>query len=206
MEQLYKVSSPCLDDHQFKQEELESFGKLPESLLTNFLEMACTWHELEDQTFCGQSRSLRDQSQNGLGHVTDDLRGWLLTFITQTNSDNIALIIITDWVYSKTQTLLATLMTQNQPLVECCVFLEVEHLFQSVGCAGSKLLSGTVLQSLESFLSMLDYAWMGYLLSISGTWDWSSTFNQQCSTQTYKDSGNWCDSSFQNQGPDSQKT
>ena len=29
-EQLYKVSSPCLDDHQFKQEELESVGELSE--------------------------------------------------------------------------------------------------------------------------------------------------------------------------------
>ena len=28
-EQLYKVSSPCLDDHQFK-EELESVGELPD--------------------------------------------------------------------------------------------------------------------------------------------------------------------------------
>ena len=28
VEQLYKVSSPCLDDHQFKQEELESVGEL----------------------------------------------------------------------------------------------------------------------------------------------------------------------------------
>ena len=30
VEQLYKVSSPCLDDHQFKQEELESFGEMSE--------------------------------------------------------------------------------------------------------------------------------------------------------------------------------
>ena len=29
-EQLYKVSTPCLDDHQFKQEELESVGELSE--------------------------------------------------------------------------------------------------------------------------------------------------------------------------------
>ena len=28
VEQIYKVSSPCLDDHQFKQEELESVGEL----------------------------------------------------------------------------------------------------------------------------------------------------------------------------------
>ena len=30
MKQLYKVSSPCMDDHQFKQEELESVGQLSE--------------------------------------------------------------------------------------------------------------------------------------------------------------------------------
>ena len=30
VEQLYKVSSPCLGDHQFKQEELESVGELSE--------------------------------------------------------------------------------------------------------------------------------------------------------------------------------
>ena len=30
VEQLHKVSSPCLDDHQFKQEELESVGESPE--------------------------------------------------------------------------------------------------------------------------------------------------------------------------------
>ena len=29
-EQLYKVSSPCLDDHQMKKEELENKGELPE--------------------------------------------------------------------------------------------------------------------------------------------------------------------------------
>ena len=30
VEQLYRVSSPCSDDHQFKQEELESVGELSE--------------------------------------------------------------------------------------------------------------------------------------------------------------------------------
>ena len=28
VEQVYKVSSPCLDDHQFKQDELESVGQV----------------------------------------------------------------------------------------------------------------------------------------------------------------------------------
>ena len=37
VEQLYKVSNPCLDDHQFKQEELESIGELSEGLLAKCL-------------------------------------------------------------------------------------------------------------------------------------------------------------------------
>ena len=36
---------------------------------------------------------------------------------------------IVDWVYSKTQTLLATLKTLNQPRGESYVLSEVEHLF-----------------------------------------------------------------------------
>ena len=73
---------------------------------------------------------------------------------------------IADWVCSKTQTLLATLRTRNQPQEVYCVLLEVEQSFQSVGCARSKLLSRTVPQSLRSFLCMLDCVWMGYLLLI----------------------------------------
>ena len=37
VEQLYRVSNLCLDDHQFKKEELESVGELSTSLLTNCL-------------------------------------------------------------------------------------------------------------------------------------------------------------------------
>ena len=33
---------------------------------------ACTWHEMVDLTFYGQSINWRDLSQNGLKHVTDD--------------------------------------------------------------------------------------------------------------------------------------
>ena len=48
VEQLFKVSQPCLDDHQFKKEELQSVRELPE-VCSN----ACTWHELDDLTSCG---------------------------------------------------------------------------------------------------------------------------------------------------------
>ena len=51
-EQLYKVSNPCLDDHHFKKEELESVGEL--SKVCSHIDLnACTWHELVALTFFG---------------------------------------------------------------------------------------------------------------------------------------------------------
>ena len=38
-EQLYEVSSPCLDDHHFQKEELEQIEELSVVLLTNSLEI-----------------------------------------------------------------------------------------------------------------------------------------------------------------------
>ena len=73
-----------------------------------------------------------------------------------------------DWVYFKTQTLQATLRIQSQPQEVSCVFLEAEHLFQSVGCARNKH-HLTAPQSLKLFLWMLDNVWMGHLLLTYGT-------------------------------------
>ena len=70
---------------------------------------------------------------------------------------------IADWVRFKTQTLLVILRTQNQPQEASCVFSEVEHLFQSAGCARKKLLSRTILQSLKPFLWVLDFLMDGLL-------------------------------------------
>ena len=170
--------------------QLENCQKFAHKLFWN----SWTWHALDDLTFHGQSTSLRGQSQNGLRHVTDDKRGWFLTFITQTISDNIVMWetrhCTLDWVYFKTQTLLVILRTQNQPLVESCVFLEVEHLFQTVGCARNKLLSRSGCWIAHGLVTC---SW--YL----GHSDGSTTFNQQqCPTQTYKPPGNWDDSPFQN--------
>ena len=63
---------------------------------------------------------------------------------------------IVDWVHFKTQLLLATLRTQNQPRVESCVSSEAEHLSPSVGCARHKDQFRTILQNLKSFRWMLD--------------------------------------------------
>ena len=53
-QQLYKVTIPCLDDHQFKEEEM---GYLLENCLKFARRLsldACIWHAFVDQTFCGQ--------------------------------------------------------------------------------------------------------------------------------------------------------
>ena len=42
-----------LDDHHFKKEELESVGDLPK-VRSQIAWNACTWHELVEQTSCGQ--------------------------------------------------------------------------------------------------------------------------------------------------------
>ena len=38
-QQLYKVSTPCIDDHHFKEEEKKSVGELSKSMLSNCSEM-----------------------------------------------------------------------------------------------------------------------------------------------------------------------
>ena len=52
-QQLYKVSTPCIDDHHFKEEELKSVGEL--SNASSQIVLKCfTWHELDNPIFYGQ--------------------------------------------------------------------------------------------------------------------------------------------------------
>ena len=79
---------------------------------------ACTWHGLVDQTFHGLSANLHEQSQNGLRFATDVWQDLIHTFIPQMTTDIFVMwatrLSIVDWVYFRTQTLLATLRIQNQ--------------------------------------------------------------------------------------------
>ena len=51
-QQLYKVVTPCIDDHQFKEEEMGSVGELS-TVCSHVVLNACIWRELVDQTFYG---------------------------------------------------------------------------------------------------------------------------------------------------------
>ena len=107
--------------------------------------------------------------------MTDVWQDYFQTFITQVTTDSIVMWVtrlnIVDWVYFKTQILLATLRTQNLPRVESYVFSEVEHLSPSVGCARNRNLSVSCSSAVSDFIFwMLDCAWMDHLLSTFGTW------------------------------------
>ena len=48
-----KVSTPCIDDHHFKEEEMKSGGELSQ-VCSQIVKNVDTWHELEDLIFYGQ--------------------------------------------------------------------------------------------------------------------------------------------------------
>ena len=70
-QQLFQVSTPCLDDHQFKKEELEY---VREVVKLNALKLSWNvyiWHVSVTLIFYGQSANLHMRSQNGPELVTN---------------------------------------------------------------------------------------------------------------------------------------
>ena len=168
-EQLHKVSSPCLDGHQIKKEALKNTvncHKFAHMLSLN----ACTWQELVDKTFCGQSINWPDLSRNGHNLVTDDWRDEFPTFITHVIAANIVMWVmrrnIVDQGSSKTPILQEILKTPNQ------------HSYRSVECARSEPQYLTALQNLKSFRWMLVCGWKVYPRWNCGTWQNDSRIHQ----------------------------
>ena len=180
---------------------------------------ACNWHELDDLMFCGQSTSLRDQSQNGLRHVTDAWQGF--DFLDSLHKRFPATLSCGKHGMTLQTRFVPTLRfcwrpwwLKLKPLVESCALLEAEHLSQWIGCARNKLLSRTVLQSLRLLFWMPGLRMDG-LLALN-LWDvviealrsnkdniqpthTSFRKTEGTSTQAYWTPGNWCSFWFQNQ-------
>ena len=133
--------------------------------------LVCTWHDLEDQTFCGRSTDLRVRSQNRLRHRQTIGK---IDFVhsSHMNADSIVmwatLLSIVDWVlFSRLR--LCWRASKLKLMEESYVSSEAEHLSPSGGGVRNKHQCPTVLQSLKSFRWMLDCAWMVCLLSFFGT-------------------------------------
>ena len=111
-QQLYKVSTPCIDDHHFKEEEMKSVGEM--SALKLFWN-ARTWHELEGLIFYGQWINMHDLWQNGPKLVTNAWIDWFHTFITHVNTN-------ADWDCFKTPFLREFLNSKSTSGGTLCVF------------------------------------------------------------------------------------
>ena len=71
-QQLYNVSTPCIDDHHFKDEEMKSVGEL--SKVCSQIVLKCLYLAhivLEDLIFYGQWTNLHDRLRNGPKPVTN---------------------------------------------------------------------------------------------------------------------------------------
>ena len=156
-QQLYKVSTPCIDDHHLKEEEMKSVGELsqvcsqivlksfylarigrPDILwsVNKFARSITKWTKACDK------RLSRLISYNH--HTCEKIVMWETL---QNNADGDCF---------KTPTVQEILRIQNLHQVEHCAFLEVIRLFQSVGCVRSKLQFRTVQQNPKSFPWMQD--------------------------------------------------
>ena len=172
-QQLYKVSTPCIDDHHFQEEEMKSVGELSK-VCSQIVQKCFSWHVLEDLIFYVQWINLHDRSQNGPKHVTNDYVVWSLTSITHVNTNSVVRWVTlpsnADWDCFKTPILQEISRIQNPRQVEHCSFFEVIHLFPSVGCVRNKLRFHTVQQSQMSFLWMQDWGRMVSPHLIYGIW------------------------------------
>ena len=158
-QQLYKVSTPCIDDHHFKEEETKSVGELSQGMLSNCSEslyVACIGRPDILWSVNKLARSITKWTK-----ACDKRQYRLISyFITHVNTNSIAMWVILQnnagWDCFKTPILQEILRTQNPLLEEHCAFLEVIHLFQEVGCGRNKLQFHTVQQNPKSSLWTLD--------------------------------------------------
>ena len=119
---------------------------------------ACFWNALVDLTFCGRWTNWHEQSQTGQDHVTDDWLVWFHTFTTRVITGNAGV-----WWSTARHCRLGLfhdsdfagdLEDSNIDLGEVYVASDVERLFASLGCAGSKHQYPTVLQSLKPYKTL----------------------------------------------------
>ena len=161
-QQLNKVSTPCIDDHHFKEEELKSVGELSKvcsQIVLKCLHLALVGKPDIPWPVNKLARSITKWTKDCdkrlsrlISHIhhTCDHRQYChvgnhckTMQITRQNN--------ADWDCFMTPILQEILRIQNQDQVEHCALLEVIHLFQSVGCVRNKLQFRTVQQNQKSF-------------------------------------------------------
>ena len=128
--QLYKVSTPGIDDHHFKEEEMKSVGEL--SHVCSQIVLKCLYLARIGRPDIPWSVNKLARSITKWTKACDKRLNRLISYIHQTceykqycHVPNNA-----DWDCFKTLTFREILKIQNPLLEEHCAFLEVIHLFQ----------------------------------------------------------------------------
>ena len=134
-QQLYKVSTPCIDDHHFKEEEMKSVGEL--SQVCSQIVLKCLYLARIGRPDILWSVNKLARSITKWTKACDKRLNRLISFfffIISVNTNNIVMWVIlpnnADWDCFKILTLREILKIQNPLLEEHCAFLEVIHLFQ----------------------------------------------------------------------------
>ena len=158
-QQLYKVSTPCIDDHHFKEEKLKSVGEL--SQVCSQIVLKCFYLARIGRPDILWSVNKLARSITIWTKACDKRLSRLISYIHHTC--NYTKIVMwetlqnnADWDCFKTPILQETVRTQNLRQVEHCAFSEAMRLFQSVGCVRKKLQFRTLQQNQKSFPWMQD--------------------------------------------------
>ena len=131
-QQLYKVSTPYIDDHHFKEEETKSVGDL--SSTCSQIVLKCLYLARIGRPDILWSVNKLARSITKWTKACDKrLNRLIRIFITQVSTNNIVmweiLLSNADWDYFRTLILWEILKIQNPLLEERCAYLEVIHLF-----------------------------------------------------------------------------
>ena len=132
-QQLYKVSTPCIDDHHFKEEEMKSVGEL--SQVCSQIVLKCLYlARIGRPDILWSVNKLARSITKWTKACGKRLNRFISFFIIHVNTDNIAMWVIlqniADWDCFKTLILREILRTQNPLLEEHYAFSAATHLFQ----------------------------------------------------------------------------
>ena len=153
-QQLYKVSTPCIDDYHFKEEALKSVGELSQvcfQIVLKFLYLARFGKPDIIWSVNKLARSITKWTM-----ACDKRLNRLISYIHHTRDYKQLCHVGNTAKQMQIGTvprlrLREILRVQNLHQVEHCAFWEVIRLFQSVGCVRNKLQFRTVQQNQKSF-------------------------------------------------------
>ena len=171
-QQHYKVSTPCIDDHHFKEEEMKSVGEL--SIVCSQIVLKCLYLARIGRPDILRSVNNRARSITKWTKSRDKRLNRLISYIHHTceykqcchvgntaKQCRLGLFQVSDFAgdleYSKS--------TSGGTL---CIF--GSHTFVPTSWMCKKLQFRTVRQKLKLFLSMQLYAWMESQLLVFGIW------------------------------------